>query len=102
MTLLPNSIGPSMAAEDGTTAGDEFLWLEALHGKKASQWVQKQNKRTVASVAQGDDFQRIEREVLDILNNDTLITIGEQTRRLLLQFLAGSGQPAWLAAARHA
>ncbi|WP_431295594.1 prolyl oligopeptidase family serine peptidase [Rahnella sp. PAMC 25559] len=73
MTLLPNSIGPSMAAEDGTTAGDEFLWLEALHGKKASQWVQKQNKRTVASFAQGDDFQRIEREVLDILNNDTLI-----------------------------
>ncbi|MEW7001256.1 hypothetical protein M5585_18000 [Serratia ureilytica] len=33
---------------------------------KALQWVQQENQRTVARFGQGEDFQRIEREVLDI------------------------------------
>ena len=40
---------------------------------KALQWVQQENQRTVARFGQGEDFQRIEREVLDILNKDTQI-----------------------------
>ncbi|HGE8373201.1 TPA: S9 family peptidase, partial [Serratia marcescens] len=73
MTSLPNSIRLAMAAEGGAAAGDEFLWLEELQGKKALQWVQQENQRTVARFGQGEDFQRIEREVLDILNKDTQI-----------------------------
>ncbi|MEX0632576.1 hypothetical protein M8494_12535 [Serratia ureilytica] len=34
MTSLPNSIRLAMAAEGGAAAGDEFLWLEELQGKK--------------------------------------------------------------------
>lgn len=48
MTSLPNSIRLAMAAEGGAAAGDEFLWLEELQGKKALQWVQQENQRTVA------------------------------------------------------
>lgn len=73
MTSLPNSIRTAMAAEGGAAAGDEFLWLEELQGKKALQWVQQENQRTVARFGRGEDFQRIEREVLDILNKDTQI-----------------------------
>lgn len=40
---------------------------------KTLQWVQQENQRTVARFGQGEDFQRIEREVLDILNKDTQI-----------------------------
>lgn len=35
--------------------------------------MQQENQRTVARFGQGEDFQRIEREVLDILNKDTQI-----------------------------
>lgn len=73
MTSLPNSIRLAMAAEGGAAAGDDFLWLEELQGKKALQWVQQENQRTVARFGQGEEFQRIEREVLDILNKDTQI-----------------------------
>lgn len=73
MTSLPNSIRLAMAAEGGSAASDEFLWLEELQGKAAQQWVQQENQRTVTRFAQGEGFQRLERQVLDILNKDTQI-----------------------------
>ncbi|CAI0777996.1 prolyl oligopeptidase family serine peptidase [Serratia ficaria] len=73
MTSLPNSIRLAMAAEGGSAAGDEFLWLEELQGKAAQQWVQRENQRTAARFAQGEGFHQLERQVLDILNKDTQI-----------------------------
>ena len=61
-----------MAAEGGAAAGDEFLWLEELQGKSAAMGAAGKSAHRGA-FRQGEDFQRIEREVLDILNKDTQI-----------------------------
>ncbi len=98
MTSLPNSIRLAMAAEGGAAAGDDFLWLEELQGKKALQWVQQENQRTVARFGQGEDFQRIEREVLDIQRRVEQVCrlAGLERRRLLQWILAWAGlSAAW-------
>ncbi|MEE4410062.1 MULTISPECIES: prolyl oligopeptidase family serine peptidase [unclassified Serratia (in: enterobacteria)] len=73
MTSLPNSVRLAMAAEGGASATDEFLWLEELQGKAAQVWVKQENQRTTARFAQGEGFQRLEKQVLDILNKDSQI-----------------------------
>ncbi|HBA7293533.1 TPA: hypothetical protein J1X80_004802, partial [Escherichia coli] len=62
MTVLSGSISHNSAFDD------EFLWLEELHDEKSLQWVKKENQRTIAHFARNQNFLRIEREVLNILN----------------------------------
>lgn len=67
MTVLSGSISHNSVSDD------EFLWLEELQGDKSLQWVQKENQRTIAHFARNQNFLRIEREVLNILNKDSQI-----------------------------
>ncbi|MCU7297290.1 prolyl oligopeptidase family serine peptidase [Escherichia albertii] len=71
MTALSDSISLAMAGN--SASDDEFLWLEELQGQESLQWVQKENQRTMARFTRNQNFLRIEREVLNILNKDTQI-----------------------------
>ena len=73
MTSLPSSIRLAMAAENGASSTDEFLWLEQLQGKAVQAWIKQENQRTTARFAQGEGFQRVEKQVLDILNKESQI-----------------------------
>ena len=46
---------------------DEFLWLEDIYGEKPLAWVTEQNQRTLEAL-DDESMDRIEREVLDILD----------------------------------
>jgi prolyl oligopeptidase len=73
MTSLPNSIRLAMAADGGTSAADQFLWLEELQGKAAQAWIKQENQRTTARFAQGEGFRQVEKQVLAILNKESQI-----------------------------
>lgn len=73
MPSLPNSPRQDLAQTHPTPSEDPFLWLEALQGEPALAWVAQQNQRTLAQFAQGDNFPRLEKKVLDNLNKETQI-----------------------------
>lgn len=52
---------------------DDPLWLEAVEGTSALEWVETQNKRTVGVFCQGDGFQRVEGAILRELSLDSRI-----------------------------
>jgi prolyl oligopeptidase len=52
-----------------TAQEDPFLWLEEIKGKKALEWVEQQNKKTVAKLESVPEFKKINDQVLEILNS---------------------------------
>ncbi|HEX7342383.1 MAG TPA: prolyl oligopeptidase family serine peptidase [Rhodanobacteraceae bacterium] len=57
-----------------STTGDPYHWLEAVHGKRATAWVDKQNARTEAtSFASGVEFDHIRQQILDVMNSNARI-----------------------------
>lgn len=73
MTSLPDSIRLAMAEPQQPSATDDLLWLEELQGKQALAWVEQENQRTLARFAQGEAFPQLEKQVLDILNQESQI-----------------------------
>lgn len=56
-----------------TAQEDPFLWLEEIKGKKALEWVEQQNKKTVAKLESVPEFKKINDQVLEILNSQQRI-----------------------------
>jgi prolyl oligopeptidase len=56
-----------------TAREDPFLWLEEEKGKKALEWVEQQNKKTVAKLESVPGFKKINERILEILNSDQRI-----------------------------
>ncbi|UCH94708.1 MAG: S9 family peptidase [Candidatus Aminicenantes bacterium] len=52
---------------------DPFLWLEEIEGKKALEWVDQHNKKSVAKLESVPGFKKINDQVLEILNSDERI-----------------------------
>ena len=48
---------------------DKYLWLEEVDGKKALEFVEKQNKATLAELSAEKDYQDIYNKNLAILNS---------------------------------
>lgn len=52
-----------------TEMEDKYIWLEDIDGKKALDWVKKQNKKTEKIFEKRKEFKKLEEELLDILNS---------------------------------
>ncbi|HET8555522.1 MAG TPA: prolyl oligopeptidase family serine peptidase [Rhodanobacteraceae bacterium] len=57
-----------------STANDPFLWLEKVHGDRATTWVDKENARTKATgFASGPEFERLRQQLLEVMTSDARI-----------------------------
>lgn len=54
---------------------DSYLWLEQIHGDRALQWVENQNRRTVAYLESLSNFNPLENRCLSILNSQEKLLI---------------------------
>ncbi|UAL58216.1 prolyl oligopeptidase family serine peptidase [Edwardsiella tarda] len=91
MDSLFSNIRLAIASEP--SIDDEFLWLEDLQSKRSLQWVQKENQRTMARFTRSKEFLRVEREILDILNKDTLIPWVSKYGNYYYNFRQGQDNP---------
>ena len=66
-SLLP--LGSALAAP----AGDPGLWLEEVTGKKALDWVARQNQESTRELAGSAEFKAMDARFMDILNSDARI-----------------------------
>jgi len=56
-----------------TAQEDPYLWLEEVQGKKALEWVKKQNKESAAVLEAVPGFKKTYEKTLEILNSDKRI-----------------------------
>ncbi|OHX13136.1 prolyl oligopeptidase family serine peptidase [Chromobacterium sphagni] len=62
-----------MLAAQCHAADDPYLWLEAVQGQDALQWVHQQNATTSKEVEHWQDFQPLKQDILSILNSGARI-----------------------------
>lgn len=48
---------------------DQYLWLEGILDEKALDWVKEQNQKTSQLLESNENFQKLEKGILDILNS---------------------------------
>ncbi|MGJ8515833.1 prolyl oligopeptidase family serine peptidase [Carnimonas bestiolae] len=53
--------------------GDQWQWLEDIHGEKPLDWVKQQNRKTLARFGSGEAYQRTRDRVLEVLDSDARI-----------------------------
>ncbi len=57
-----------------STAGDPYHWLEAVHGERATAWVDKENAKTKATAfASGPEFEKLRKQLLEVMNSQARI-----------------------------
>lgn len=74
-------------------ADDPYRWLEDVTGSRALEWVQERNAETVAVLADGDRFERLEAEVREVLDSDDRIPLVTRRGDLLYNFWQDSVHP---------
>ena len=55
------------------TTSDPYLWLEDVSGQESLDWVRKQNAKSQEVLEADQDFQRLEKDLLAILDSDEKI-----------------------------
>src|SRR3546814_3692870 len=55
------------------TAADPYLWLEDVTGDRQLAWVREQNARTEAELAGAPGFDKLEADILAVLDSDAKI-----------------------------
>ena len=71
---------------------DPYLWLENIDGADALAWVRERNDATIARL-DGDDFQRMRAEALEILDTDTRIPYVRRRGEYLYNFWRDAANP---------
>lgn len=66
LIIAGSSVNPAVAS-------DPYIWLEEVEGTKSLKWVQTQNAKTEARLAQSDAFKQMEADVLAVLDSDSNI-----------------------------
>src|SRR5690606_12222292 len=61
------------AAPRNVTTSDPYLWLEDVSGQESLDWVRKQNAKSQEVLEADQDFQRLEKDLLAILDSDEKI-----------------------------
>ena len=88
-------------AQDSThLPQDDFIWLEDIYGEKPLEWVKEQNRRTEDKLVDGQ-FTALEAGILEVLDSEDRIPVVTKRGCVLLQLLAGQGQPPRPAPAHH-
>ncbi|UQW99686.1 prolyl oligopeptidase family serine peptidase [Streptomyces sp. RerS4] len=65
---------------------DPYLWLEDVSGDAALDWVRDRNAETVAALTAAPDFKTLEREALEVLDDDARIPYVVRRGRHLYNF----------------
>lgn len=70
--------GGESSASAGAKAGDEaesdrFLWLEAVDGPRALEWVRDHNQRTKERLTESETFRALHADALEVLNSKSRI-----------------------------
>ncbi len=73
---MQTNTGDDTPATKPVTETDPRLWLEEVEGKKALDWVNKQNERTLADVQSDPLYQKFYEEALSIANATDKIAYG--------------------------
>ena len=73
--------------------GDPFLWLEEVEGERALAWVEARNAETLAALGEGDEFQTLYRDVLDILTAQDRIAYPSTVGDVVYNFWTDSDHP---------
>ena len=86
----------------GDEPDDPYLWLEEVAGAKALAWVKERNAESTSELTKSEQFQSLERRILEILDSDARIPAIQKIGPLLLQLLARCQEPARALAADDA
>ena len=71
---------------------DSYLWLEAIDGEQALDWVERHNGPTLARLS-GERFEQMRAEVLDVLDADTRIPGVTRSGEYLYNFWRDASHP---------
>ncbi|MDT5184418.1 MAG: prolyl oligopeptidase [Mycobacterium sp.] len=89
--MLLNEPRPAAVA-DGVVGDDPYLWLEAVDGDEALDWVERHNGPTLARLS-GERFEQMRAEALDVFDADTRIPGVERCGEYLYNFWRDAGHP---------
>jgi prolyl oligopeptidase len=65
--------GPGMAS--GAEPDDPFRWLEEVTGEKPMAWVKERNAESTAALTNSEEFRKLNRRILEILDSDARIPV---------------------------
>lgn len=65
LTSLAPRVSPAAPA-----AADPWLWLEDVSGKRALDWVEREDRKTVKALASGKEFESLKARLLETLDSD--------------------------------
>jgi prolyl oligopeptidase len=72
---------------------DLYLWLEEVEGKKALEWVELQNKKSVAKLESVPGFKKLNEKIFEILNSDKRIPYARKLGDYLYNFWRDAQHP---------
>jgi prolyl oligopeptidase len=81
-------IGFQLKAEE-----DPYLWLEEVEGKKALEWAEQQNKKSVAELEAVPGFKEVNEKTLEILDSDKRIPYARKRGDYLYNFWRDAQHP---------
>ena len=65
------------ANEENATVDDPYLWLEAVEGEEALEWVRAQNERSLEALQSDPRFDALYQEALSVLTSDARLPLGQ-------------------------
>lgn len=74
-------------------AEDEFLWLEDRKGKRALEWVHRQNAATGAELRDDPSFQPMFQTALDLMTAEDNLALGHEVRGTVYNFWQDKKHP---------
>ena len=80
------------AVADGVVGDDPYLWLEAVDGEEALDWVERHNGPTLARLS-GERFEQMRAEALYVFDADTRIPVVARCGEYLYNFWRDAGHP---------
>lgn len=84
---------PAVQAQEAAPPADPRMWLEAVEGEEALDWVRGQNDRTVAGYSAADSFSKTEARMLAAFDSDDKIPSVVQRGEWLYNFWRDGEHP---------
>ncbi len=85
--LASSDLQCSLPRRSAMSPGDADLWLEEVTGEKPLAWVKERNAESTGRVHRSDEFQVLDRRLLEILDSDARIPMISKHGAFLLQLL---------------
>ncbi|MGR2682765.1 prolyl oligopeptidase family serine peptidase [Chromobacterium haemolyticum] len=72
---------------------DAYLWLEAIQGQDALQWVKQQNQQTRKALKSHEIFPALKRDILSVLDSDARLPVIEKIGERYYNFWRDAAHP---------